>query len=56
MCIHYLGQLFPLSPGPSFSPPTPSLPERIYSALFSNFVEEKTYKIIRKAYIFVNLK
>jgi hypothetical protein len=36
-------------PCPPF-PPTPSLPGRSRSALlFSNFVEEKTLKIIRKA-------
>jgi hypothetical protein len=39
MCIHYLGHLSPLPP---LSPPTPSLPGRTCSALFSNFVEEKT--------------
>jgi hypothetical protein len=37
-----LGHFSPLSPSPSLSPSTPSLPGRTCSALFSNFVEEKT--------------
>jgi hypothetical protein len=43
MCIHCMGHVSP-PPGPSLlpSPPLPSLPGRTCSALFSNFVEEKT--------------
>jgi hypothetical protein len=38
----WFGPFFPLPPPPP-SPPTPTLfPGRTYSALFSNFVEEKT--------------
>jgi hypothetical protein len=37
-----LGPFLPLPPAPFLSPPTPSLPGRICSALISNFVEEKT--------------
>jgi hypothetical protein len=37
MCIHCLGHFSPL---PSPLSPAPSLPDRICSALFSNFVEE----------------
>jgi hypothetical protein len=45
MCIQCLGHFSPLpptaslSPVPSLSPPTPSLPGRNYFALTSNFVE-----------------
>jgi hypothetical protein len=38
MCTHCLGHLSPLPLSP-----TPLLPGRTYSALFSNFVEEKTW-------------
>jgi hypothetical protein len=40
MCIHYLGHHSPHAPFPSL--PLPSLPDRTCSALFPNFVEEKT--------------
>jgi hypothetical protein len=40
--VHKLfGSFLPLPPVPSLSPPHPLLPGRIYSALISNFVEEK---------------
>jgi hypothetical protein len=39
--VHTLFGTF-LPTAPSLSPSTPSLPGRNYSALFSNFVEEKT--------------
>jgi hypothetical protein len=39
MCIHCLGHSSPCPPPTPF-PPTPSLPGRTCSALFSNFVEE----------------
>jgi hypothetical protein len=45
MCIHCLG---PLSPLPSPPSPPSSLPGKTCSALFSNFIEDKTYAIIRK--------
>jgi hypothetical protein len=41
MYIQCLGHFFPLSPIPSLPLPYPSLPRRNYSALISNFVEEK---------------
>jgi hypothetical protein len=47
MCIHLLGHLSPLLSTLSFSSPTPLLLGRTHSALFFNFVEEKT-AIIRK--------
>jgi hypothetical protein len=47
-CIHCLGHLSPLHPTPSFSPPPSALLGRNCSALLSNFVEEKTWAIIRK--------
>jgi hypothetical protein len=41
--VHTLfGPFFPSTPAPSLYPPLPSLPDRICSALVSNFVEEKT--------------
>jgi hypothetical protein len=40
MCIHCLSHFSPLPPAPLSPPPPPSLPGRICSALFSNFVED----------------
>jgi hypothetical protein len=42
MCMHCLGHLSPLPSCPLSLLSTPSLPSRIYSAFFPNFVEEKT--------------
>jgi hypothetical protein len=40
--VHTLGHFSPLPPIPSLSLPPPSIPGRTCSALFSNFVDEKT--------------
>jgi hypothetical protein len=42
MCLHCLGHFSPLPPTLSLFPLPPSFPGRTSSALFSNFVEEKT--------------
>jgi hypothetical protein len=42
------GHFFHLPLSPALSSSTPSLSGRTSSALFSSFVEEKTYAIIRK--------
>jgi hypothetical protein len=45
------------APAPSLSFPCPSLPGRICSALFSNFVEEKTSNNKRnKAFLLVEIR
>jgi hypothetical protein len=42
MCIHCLGHFFPLSPFPTPSPVTPSVPGRSCSASIASFIEKKT--------------